>query len=205
MFAEDSGSSSADSVGSEGEPSTGEAVAAAWNGRRKMSAASGDSSSSSSSTMGLSEECVQCLIATSCVGVFLEKCEEVLGLPSSNTTASSSTATSDAAAANFSALLAELDLEPSGGVRASGGYVTIENATQCDNFELDWGHTESFGRFFFGLEERDVFIVDAYAPGVPAPVVVAGCDSLCPRASSFRTVGVGRKTVRASARIWPRV
>ncbi|CAN0204912.1 unnamed protein product [Ectocarpus sp. 8 AP-2014] len=104
-----------------------------------MSAASGDSSSSSSSssTMGLSEECVQCLIALDCVGDLLQNCQEVLGLPSSNTTASSSTATSDAAAANFSALLAELDLEPSGGVRASGGYVTIENATQCDDFKLD--------------------------------------------------------------------
>ncbi|CAM9624207.1 unnamed protein product, partial [Ectocarpus sp. 12 AP-2014] len=160
MFAEDSDSSSADSVGSGGEPSSGEAAAAAWNGRRKVAAASDDSSiSSSSSTFGLSEECVQCLIATNCVGVFLEKCEEVLGLPSSNTTASSSTTTSEAAAANFSALLAELDLEPSGGVRASGGYLTVENATQCDDFQLDWGHTESFGRFLFGLKERDVLVL----------------------------------------------
>ncbi|CAM9746956.1 unnamed protein product, partial [Ectocarpus sp. 12 AP-2014] len=160
MFAEDSDSSSADSVGSGGEPSSGEAAAAAWNGRRKVAAASDDSSiSSSSSTFGLSEECVQCLIATNCVGVFLEKCEEVLGLPSSNNTASSSTTTSEAAAANFSALLAELDLEPSGGVRASGGYLTVENATQCDDFQLDWGHTESFGRFLFGLKERDVLVL----------------------------------------------
>ncbi|CAM9584568.1 unnamed protein product [Ectocarpus sp. 4 AP-2014] len=80
--------------------------------------------------MGLSRECVQCPVATICVGVFLEKCEEVLGLPSSNTTASSSTATSEAAAANFSALLEKLDLEPSGGVRASRGYVTVENVSQ---------------------------------------------------------------------------
>ncbi|CAM9620546.1 unnamed protein product, partial [Ectocarpus sp. 13 AM-2016] len=135
IFNDDSVSSSADTVGSEGEPSSDEAVAAAWNGRRKVAAASGDSSSTTTTTttMGLSEECVQCLIATNCIGAFLEKCEEVLGLPSPNTTASSSTATSEAAAANFSALLAELDLEPSGGVRASRGYVTVENVSYDGN------------------------------------------------------------------------
>ncbi|CAM9584781.1 unnamed protein product [Ectocarpus sp. 4 AP-2014] len=135
MFANDSDSSAADAVGSEGESSSGVAAVAAWNGRRKVATTSGDSSSSSSSssTFGLSEECVQCLIALNCVGVYLEKCEEVLGLPSSNTTALSSATTSDAAAANFSALLEELDLEPLGGVRASGGYVTVENVDYSGN------------------------------------------------------------------------
>ncbi|CAN0442781.1 unnamed protein product, partial [Ectocarpus sp. 12 AP-2014] len=62
------------------------------------------------------------------------------------------TTTSEAVAANFSALLEELDLEPSGGVRASGGYLTVENATQCDDFDLDWGHTERLWRFMTGLK-----------------------------------------------------
>ncbi|CAM9849122.1 unnamed protein product, partial [Ectocarpus sp. 6 AP-2014] len=172
MFANDSDSSAADNVGSQGEPSSGDGVAAAWNGRRKVAAASSYSSSrttTTSTSFGLSEECVQCLIALNCAGDLLQNCQEVLGLPYSNTTASSSTTTSEAAAANFSALLEELDLEPSGGVRASGGYVTVENATQCDNFDLDWGHTERLWRFMAGLKERDVFILDAYAPGVHAP------------------------------------
>lgn len=50
-------------------------------------------------------------------------------------------------------------------------------ASQCDNFDLDWGNTESFERLRFGLQERDVSIVDAYTPGVDAPVVVTVVDA----------------------------
>lgn len=58
----------------------------------------------------------------------LEACEAALGVSSSPTSSSGDpTFSSNSSASNFSALLDALDLEPVGGVRATGGYVAIEN------------------------------------------------------------------------------
>lgn len=81
-----------------------------------------------------------------CAGDYLLNCEAALGLSSasssssgadanatSNTSAgepslsSSSSSSAAATAANFSTLLDAVDLEPVGGVRASGGYLSVEN------------------------------------------------------------------------------
>lgn len=81
----------------------------------------------------------------------LEACEAALGVSSSPTSSSgaagdsaaassnssneqpaeaSSASSSASSASNFSALLGAVDLEPVGGVRATGGYLAIENVSE---------------------------------------------------------------------------
>eukprot|EP00752_Nemacystus_decipiens_P012801 g11336.t1 len=142
------------------------------------SASSFGSGSSSTSTSfstrhGLSEECGRCLLGRLCVEENMEACEAALGVSSSPTSSSSaagaaassntstdlpvesslaSSSSSESFSSNFSALLDALDLEPVGGVRASGGYLSIENVSQCDSINFDVGNTESLGRFQLDLQ-----------------------------------------------------